>query len=302
MEQINKILVVVDPTVERDFVLDKAKLVARATGASLHLFINNENTLSEQSYFYEGIDKDFFKTQSKLFRDHYKKLLSEIESELTDAGFTVTSEFAENSHLAESIIEHADAIQANLVIKSTHHHDALERSIITNTDWRLIRKCPLPVMLVKPGEWHDDGKIVTAIDPLHVKASQSRLDHVLLESASKIAGIFKQPVRVFHSYFPFVSALLPLGGESEEYLLRIGDQHRQKVLEVMAEHGLGEDNLELSRGELAPDLVRYLKSSNANLLVIGVLSRNFLERAIVGNTAERILEDCPCDVLVMKTS
>lgn len=68
----------------------------------------------------------------------------------------------------------------------------------------------------------------------------------------------------------------------------------------MAEHGLAEDKLELSRGELAPDLVRYLKSSNANLLVIGALSRNFLERAIVGNTAEKILEDCPCDVLVMK--
>lgn len=70
-------------------------------------------------------------------------------------------------------------------------------------------------MLVKPGEWHDDGKIVTAIDPLHVKASQSRLDHVLLESAAKIAALFKQCVRVFHSYFPFVSALFPLGGESE---------------------------------------------------------------------------------------
>ena len=300
MEQINKILVVVDPTVERDFVLDKAKLVAKATDASLHLFINNSNTLSEQSYFYEGIDSDFFKTQSKLFKDHYKKLLAEIEEELQADGFTVSSEFAENNHLAESIIEHADAIQANLVIKSTHHHDALERSIITNTDWRLIRKCPLPLMLVKPGEWHDEGKIVTAIDPLHVKASQSRLDHVLLESAKKIGEILGQPVRVFHSYFPFVSALFPLGGESKDYLLRIEEQHSKKVLEVMAKHGFNEDNLELSRGELAPDLVRYLKRSDANLLVIGALSRNFLERAIVGNTAEKILEDCPCDVLVMK--
>ena len=45
MNKIKKMLVVVDPTVDRDFVIDRAKLIASATGASLHLFINNENTL-----------------------------------------------------------------------------------------------------------------------------------------------------------------------------------------------------------------------------------------------------------------
>ena len=65
-------------------------------------------------------------------------------------------------------------------------------------------------------------------------------------------------------------------------------------------YDIAEDNVELSEGELVPELIKYLKLVDANALVIGALSRNVLERAIVGNTAEKILEDCPCDVLVLK--
>ncbi|MCG8415973.1 MAG: universal stress protein [Pseudomonadales bacterium] len=301
MVEIKKALVVVDPTVERDFVVNRAKLVAKATGAELHLFINNENTLGEHSYIYEGIDGKFFETQRKLFTEHFEKILQELVEEFTADGIKAYSQFTENHHLAESIIETAKQISPDLVIKSTHHHSALERGVITNTDWRLIRKCPFPLMLVKPQHWKEEGCIATAIDPMHVKAEQSKLDHVLLNGAAAMGKTFGQPVKVFHSYYPFVSALFPLGGETEEHLQRIENQHRSKVLAVMDGHDIPEDALELSRGELNSSLLAFLNRTQANLLVLGALSRNFLERAIVGNTAEKILEDCPCDILVLKS-
>ncbi len=301
MDQINKALVVIDPTVDRDFVVDRAKTVAKATGAELHLFINNENTLGEHSYIYEGIDGDFFEKQRKLFTEHFEKILHNLIEEFTAEGISASSTFTENHHLAESIIDAAKKISPDLVIKSTHHHSALERSIISNTDWRLIRKCPYPLMLVKPQPWKEDGSIATAVDPMHVKAEQSKLDHVLLDGAASMSETFGQPVRVFHSYYPFVSALFPLGGETDEHLQRIEEQHRGKVLAAMKEHDIPEAALELSRGELNSSLLAFLNRTQANLLVLGALSRNFLERAIVGNTAEKILEDCPCDILVLKS-
>ena len=301
MENIRKILVVVDPTVERDFVIERAKFVATTTGASLHLFINNENTLSETSYIYEGIDAQFFEKQRKLYKEHFEKILSELESELKAAGISITKQFSENHNLAESIIDAANQVRADMVMKSTHHHSALERGLITNTDWRLIRKCQSPLMLVKPNAWKPHGSIVTAVDPMHVKAEQTKLDHVLLQGAKKLGEIFEQKLHVFHSYFPFVSALFPLGGETDEHLHRVADHHREKVLGVMRENGVADDALEISRGELYSSLVNFIKKSEANILVLGALSRNFLERAIVGNTAEKILEDCPCDILVLKS-
>lgn len=301
MDEIKKALVVIDPTVDRDFVVDRANLIAKATGAELHLFINNENTLGEHSYIYEGIDSKFFETQRKLFTEHFEKILHDLIEELTADGIKASSEFTENHHLAESIIDAANKLSPDLVIKSTHHHSAMERGIITNTDWRLIRKCPFPLMLVKPQQWQHEGSIATAVDPMHVKAEQSKLDHVLLSGAARMGKTFGQPVRVFHSYYPFVSALFPLGGETDEHLERIEDRHRSKVLAAMQEHDIPEEALELSHGELNSSLLAFLKRSQANVLVLGALSRNFLERAIVGNTAEKILEDCPCDILVLKS-
>lgn len=301
MNKIEKMLVVVDPTVERDFVIDRAKLIAKATGASVHLFINNENTLGEHSYIYEGIDGEFFETQRKVFTEHFQKELAELEKELTSEGISASSEFGENHHLAEAIIKAVNSIQPDLVIKSTHHHTAIERGLITNTDWRLIRKCPTPLLLVKPNDWIADGSVVTAVDPMHVKAEQSQLDKTLLDGAGSIASTLGQKLRVFHSYYPFVSALFPLGGESEDYLQRVEEQHREKVLALMQSHGISEESLEISCGELISSLNNCLRQHNANILVVGALSRNIIERAIVGNTAEKILEDCSCDVLVLKS-
>ncbi len=301
MKTIDQILVVIDPTVERDFVVDRAKFIAGTTGAKVHLFINNENTLNEHSYIYEGIDDNFFQAQRKLYTEHFGKLLDELVEEFTASDISTTKEFMEDNHLAESIIKAVERLKPDMVLKSTHHHSALERGLITNTDWRLIRKCPAPLLLVKPNAWNASGSVVTAVDPLHVKAAQSKLDHVLLQGAKNLSDLFQQPIRVFHSYYPFVSALFPLGGETDEHLHRVADHHREKVAEVMKENGILEEALELSRGELYSSLINFLNKSEANVLVVGALSRNFLERAIVGNTAEKILEDCPCDILVLKS-
>ena len=301
MKPVKKILVVVDPTVERDFVVDRAILIARTCGAELVFYINNANTLTEHSFIYEGVDGEFFENQSKLFKKHYQQILKQLVDEAGKAKLTASSQFTEKHHLAEAIIEETEATNPDLVLKSTHHHSPLERSLISNTDWRLIRKCEKPLLLVKNTDWHDEGSIVTAVDPLHSKDEQSRLDHVLLRGALQLSEDLKLEMRVFHSYSPFVSTLFPMGGESQEHIDRIREFHLFKIRELLADYPIDEQHIHLSEGELVPALVEFTGEANANILVIGALSRNVLERAIVGNTAEKILEDCPCDILVLKS-
>jgi len=300
MQNIKKILVVIDPTVERDNAIERAKLIASATGATTNLFINNANTLNENSYLYEGIDPEFFIKQAALYAAHYQQLLERLAAEFTADNLIVSTNFHEEHNLAEAIIKQSVAVKADLVIKSTHHHNVLQRTLISNTDWRLIRKCPAPLLLVKPNKWLANGSVVTAVDPLHAKAEQSRLDHVLVETTEFIAEVLHQHPHIFHSYFPFVSTLFSSSAELTTSLDRIRMQHEQKVQDLLASHAIAKPNIKLSMGELAPNLIEYLTECGANMLVIGALSRSILERAIVGDTAQEILEGCPCDVLVMK--
>jgi len=300
MEAIKTLFLVIDPTVENDPAVDRALLIARAASAKVLLFVNNENTLTERSYVYEGVDGEFFENQRRLFEEHYAKILEEAEQKFRDTGIEVSTRFKEQHHLVEAIIAEVKAQAPDLVVKSTHHHSALERSLVSNTDWRLIRKCPAPLLLVKPRPWTDDGVVVTAVDPLHSKAAQSRLDHVLLDATMQVSQAMGMKPCVFHSYYPFVSTLFPMGGGSREHLDRIREHHASKLTELLSDYAIDSENIKLSEGDLAPSLIKHLKTVDANLLVIGALSRNVLERAIVGNTAERILEDSPCDVLVLK--
>jgi universal stress protein E len=301
VNDLKTLLLVVDPTVEHDPASDRCLEIARMTQAEVILFVNNENTLTERSYIYEGVDGAFFENQRKLFEEHYQKILGELQDRFQQAGIKVSSRFKEQHHLAEAIIKEAESSSPDLVIKSTHHHSTLERSLLSNTDWRLIRKCPAPLLMVKPGEWQAGGNIITAVDPLHSKAEQTRLDHVLLQAGEKLAARLNMQHCVFHSYYPFVSTLFPLGGQTREHLDRIREHHESKLLELLSDYEVDRAKIELSEGDLVPCLIKYLKAQQANLLVIGALSRNVLERAIVGNTAERILEDSPCDVLVLKS-
>ena len=300
MQAIQHILVVIDPTVERDFVVDRAKLVAKAAQARVTLLINNANSLNQQNYQYEGIDPDFFVKQHKLFTAHYQQILKELEAEFAKENIKVSTRFSEKNHLAEAIIHQAVEAGADLVIKSTHHHNLVRRSLITNTDWRLIRKCPTRLLLVKPKDWKPTGSIVTAVDPLHAKAAQSTLDHNLLQTTTGLSELLNLQPHVFHSYFPFASTLFASGVGDIDEMERVRQQHADKLSSLLANYNIDPANVCLSRGELVPKLIEHLEANDANMLVIGALSRNFLERAIVGVTAEKILEDCPCDVMVLK--
>jgi len=301
VDNIENILVVIDPTTDRDFVVDRAKSLALAYNSAVRFFINNTNTLSKHSYLYEGIDPHFFETQRELFVSHYDQLLEELLEEFKAANIEVSAEFNEDHHLADAIIRQATTVNPDLVLKSTHHHSSLNKALVTNTDWRLIRKCPYPLLLVKDNAWQAEGSIVTAVDPLHKKAEQTRLDHMLVEAAEQLSTVLKQPACVFHCYFPFVSTMFPLGGTgTTEHLEQMRQQHSEKLQLLLKPHNIDPSNIHLAHGELVPALLQYLDEISANILVIGALSRNVLERAIVGNTAEKILDDCPCDVLILK--
>ncbi|MEZ5491243.1 MAG: universal stress protein [Gammaproteobacteria bacterium] len=300
MATIDSILVIVDPTVEHDFVIDRVKAIVERNKASVRFFINTANTLTQHSYAYEGMDGHFLEKQRLLFVEHYQKILQDLVLEFSELGISATSAFTEEHNLAEAILAEVKEYDPDLVLKSTHHHGVFRKSVITNTDWRLIRKCQKPLLLVKPRSWFDNGAVVASVDPLHAKAAQSKLDHRLIETAENIAAAFNQTAKVFHCYFPFVGTLFPTAAETSEQMLDLKIRHEAKLTELLASHSITPENVELVRGDLVPSLINYLDKSQANILVIGALSRNILERAIVGNTAEKILDDCPCDVLIIK--
>jgi universal stress protein E len=53
-------------------------------------------------------------------------------------------------------------------------------------------------------------------------------------------------------------------------------------------------------GRVSDELASVVKRINAAIVVMGAVSRSGLRRVFIGNTAERLLDDLNCDLLVVK--
>lgn len=302
MKEIRKILVVVDPDAGSDFVLSRAQELALAYQARILLFMNKPNAITPEKSSFHIFGSRFFSAQHEQFTDHYKKQLEELRQRCIDRGIETETRFSADKHTAEAILECVREHAPDVTLKCVQKRGLLKRILITSVDWRLIKNCPSPLLLVKARPWRDNGSVLAAVDPLHVKAQQNELDHLLLDTTASLAAALKQEPRVYHCYFPDLSTMFPKVIDADDYLREVRQQHHSKIGELLEQHDIGMDKVVMVRGDLVRTMINCIRRERVNVLVLGALSRNFVERAIVGSTVERILYDTPCDVLVMKSS
>ena len=164
MQKISKIMCVIDLDAEAQYALQRGAWLAKNLGAELELLLCYYN-----EYLSDG-RLGSYPSLENAQEDILNGLRSRLESlaePLRESGLVVNTTSTWDHPLYQGIVRHAIACDADMVFKDTHHHSALSRALLTNTDWNLIRTCPIPLWLVKPQEISDKPTFVAAIDPLH---------------------------------------------------------------------------------------------------------------------------------------
>jgi len=192
-------------------------------------------------------------------------------------------------------------------VKDTHHHSFAQRTFLTNTDWQLIRGCPVPLLLTKNTKWATDPRIFAAVDPGHVNDKPEMLDHWILEHAALLAQRLEGELHVLHVYLPLViigAATVgspPLAATVTPEDLAVEEANRRKLVNaLLSEYQLGADRIHLEIGGPAQALPRVTESLHADVLTMGAIARSGLKRIFIGSTAEDVLERLPCDALIVK--
>ena len=301
MKEIKKLLVIIDPDVKNDFVIERARLLATAFRPEVELYINRPSDLKPKKRTRRQFFARLLGLRKPRSRRHYQQRLSALQQQFDGLGIEVRTTFTEYRHTADSILQKILDYEPDLALKSVQKQTALSRILITSTDWKLIKQSPAPLWLVKSGKWEPDGCTMAAVDPMHTKAQQNELDHLLLDAAQHMARGLGLKTRVFHCYFPDVSAMFPKVLDAADYIRGVRARHKAKIEELLTRHNLEVSDVILTRGDLVRTLQHSIRREKANVLVLGALSRNFVERTIVGSTAEKMLYDTNCDVLIMKS-
>jgi universal stress protein E len=233
-----------------------------------------------------------------------KRALQQLAKPLIAAGVAVQVRVRWDHPVHESVVREVGREKIDLLMLDSYRHGALARLVLSNTDWQVLRLCPCPVLLVKSRKPHARSVMAVSVDPLHANDKPAALDHLLIEQAQHLAAPFKAAVHVVHFYQPLLP--LPMGMMIEPVVLPsdLFKQHVKRVKLKFAEltqaFKLGPRHTHLQVGTASEDLPRVVQKLKATVLVMGAISRSGLKRLFIGATAEQVIDQVTCDVLIIK--
>lgn len=302
MSRLHTLLVIVDPTAQEHPAVDKAALLATKFEARLELYACDVRAARESRSAAAAVQGRPAAESVSL-----KPFLENLARPLRERGLDVTTEVEFSESLATQLIDRTRCSGADLVIKDTHHHSLAQRTFLSNTDWELIRGCPIPLLLTKNTSWAQAPKIVAAIDPFHLNDKPADLDRQILDFATYLAKGLGGTVHALHAYIPVAVVAAAVATEPGTALavspeeIKHERQHRlEDLAAVTRPFAIAPDCLHVEPGgpdRVLPDAARQL---HADVVIMGALSRRGLKRIFIGSTAEDVLERLPCDALIVK--
>ncbi len=299
MNALNNILVVIDPDDESQHALARAVVLAKASGASVTAFLSIYDFSYEMTTMLSIAERDAMR---KAVVEDRELWIKEIINQRFSDGIDIFVNVLWHNRPFEAIIETTLKHDYDLVVKGTHQHDTLKSIIFTPTDWHLLRKCPCPVLLVKDHEWAENGKILAAVHTGSDADHHKSLNQKIINESAYLADLISAEVHLVNAYpgTPVNIAIEIPEFDPSEYNSVVKEHHVKAVAALAEEFNISEDKTHTTEG-LPEDVIPQISAEiDAELLVIGTIGRTGFSAAIIGNTAEHVLDQINCDVLAVK--
>ena len=301
MQESNTILVVIDPTKSKQHALEQASLIAQKFDKNLALFIcthddslkNYKNIMGEES----------FKVSKRLTLDKLSGILEEMAKPLRSKKVKVTCDVSWDWPLDEGIIRKALQIKPFLIVKDTHYHSKFARAIIKNTDWSLIKNCPFPILFDKRGGVANQPLIISSVNPIN--EHDGKLDEEILELGQLMAKNLNGHHKVFHSVKPLSAAFVGIGEGSygdtlDEQNEKLLEMHQNRLDSLVQKYEINHEDVILEVGETKELLSNVVENLGADIVLMGSQTKVGLKKIFVGSTAEAVIDELDCNILVLK--
>jgi universal stress protein E len=267
--QIDKLLVVYDPTTETQNALDRAAIIAGNEGSSVHLY----------ACIHSDTAPDGKEGEEAVAAQH--EILNQAAERLIQQGIAVSTEVEWEKDWYQAIIDATERSGAGAVLKSSHPHGRGERRFKRTSDWTLIRDCSRPVLLVKAPVSNEPRRVLAAIDIGSGNENYGELNETILNFCQRYIGTEGAEI-----YFINAHKDLPTRPDRGTLIRKCGVEGDRVLIEM---------------GEPDKIIVDKANELGINLVVIGNSARAGLSALMKANTAEKVLDKLDCDLLALTT-
>jgi universal stress protein E len=186
-------------------------------------------------------------------------------------------------------------VHADLLVLGTNRHAGVERFLLGNTCERLLRKSPIPVLIVKRA----------LVSPRLILAPTDFSEASLpaLRRAAALARVWKARLLLLHVIEPLTQAYVWPGQAAPVDLFLAEPEDLEPEWIALAEK-LDLAGLEVEhravKGYAASSIVRAAADAVADLVVMGTHGRSGLMHILLGSVAERVAREAPCSTLTVR--
>ena len=301
MKRFQNILVAVDSRQDEHPALEWAVRLAEHNQAKLKIV----DLLPDLPWVAKLAMSDSESSQQAL-AEHKRRILNSVAEPIRDKGIDVTTQllFGKTSF---AIIHEVLRSQHDLVVRISKGAHSRRIGFFGTTSMRLLRKCPCAVWLVRADTPPRFNRVLAAIDPAPHDIARETMNGAILELGESIVEYERGQLHVVHVWELFGEHLLKSRYKSDELeeARRNAERRVAAALDgVLSPHGLSHQAgcVHLICDELGPGhaISELAKREHIDLIVMGTIARTGIKGALMGNTAEQVLDRIECSILAIK--
>lgn len=299
MNRFINILYLVSPTsIQLAMSGEKVAELARINGAKVTIMYVEEIALIDEvgKFFSERLEH----IKDELMHYHQIDIDNFLDKSIWD-GITVEKYVCQGKGFVEI---------TKKVIRDRHDLVIKEESLESGVDqlaMRLVRKCPSPVWIIKSGA-HNFSRVLAALDVEQETVESFHLNQKIVELSHSLATREDGKAFYIHTWKLTSESMLrsPRFGFSAaevDQMKKTLTAERLNRLQAIFEHCeiIPEDNQVLLReGDPEYTIEHMINQLSIDVVVMGTLGRTGIPGVLIGNKAEKLLNQLSCTVLTVK--
>lgn len=292
MSRYRHVLVIIDPTLEKQLALRRAIYLQPFLNCTITALLvvwdrEAEATREDRVSYMAG----------------RRRWLEQVVEAEGAAGFPVQSKVVWHRPAYEAILEEAALGKYDLLIKMARQAEGLDAILYTPLDWQLLRKSPCPVWMVKDQPWPEPGKALVAVNLAGEDRIHDQLNEKLVRSCLEMAQTVRQTEVHLVAVYPVdsmnLTAEMP-DFDDGQYNESIRGHYLVAMKALRQKFSLDEKLTHVMPGLPEEVIPRLANELGAAIVVFGTVGRTGLSAAFIGNTTEQVIDQLNCDLLVLK--
>lgn len=300
--QYQHLLVVLDPKQQDQAALNRALFLAKRWQSKITLFCCEFNAALVARNL---LDPEQLEAAESALLNKRKGWLHEYAKSVAQLDIEVDIACCWGRNHYQYIMQYAESLGCDFIVKGTHKHPALAKLFFNPTDWQLLKSCSQPLLLAKDQLNEKSHQVVVAIDVL--ADNESQLNQALMNHAIDFSESINADLHVVHSYqllgWDMMQEIVDGAGgyyvdveTHQQYIDKTVGLHRDKLLNFLEDYNVDLENVHLVEGEPEESIINLSNQLHAGFLFVGTTYRT----GLLGSTAERILDNVESDVVAIK--